>query len=242
MSWYSLPLASAAPISATLFEGFLPFYHEAHLIAQHIAETEFPWCVDPFDSSKALGNDTFLSITFCTVRSTLSNLLRFLTHFFTHGHVGLVLSPLPGSQCQLTHWSLFCPQTTYMLSLQPGVPLSVPPSWKFPFLSLPSLQTFLLPLVFLAGRPHSPLWIALFYVHSLYYWFSSYFMFFAVETFFFLTSEIYVYLRRRKWQPTPVFLPGKSQGRGSLVGCHLWGLTESEHYWSDLAAAAASLI
>ena len=26
---------------------------------------------------------------------------------------------------------------------------------------------------------------------------------------------------RRKWQPTPVFLPGKSQGQGSLVGCHL---------------------
>ena len=31
---------------------------------------------------------------------------------------------------------------------------------------------------------------------------------------------------RRKWQPTPVFLPGESQGWGSLVGCHLWGLTE----------------
>jgi len=31
---------------------------------------------------------------------------------------------------------------------------------------------------------------------------------------------------RRKWQPTPVFLPGESQGRGSLVGCHLWGPTE----------------
>ena len=28
---------------------------------------------------------------------------------------------------------------------------------------------------------------------------------------------------RRKWQPTPVFFPGESQGRGSLVGCHLWG-------------------
>ena len=26
---------------------------------------------------------------------------------------------------------------------------------------------------------------------------------------------------RRKWQPTPVFLPGESQGRGSLVGCRL---------------------
>ena len=30
----------------------------------------------------------------------------------------------------------------------------------------------------------------------------------------------------RQWQPTPVFLPGESQGRGSLVGCHLWGRTE----------------
>ena len=33
---------------------------------------------------------------------------------------------------------------------------------------------------------------------------------------------------RRKWQPTPVFLPGESQGRGSLVGRHLWGRTESD--------------
>ena len=34
--------------------------------------------------------------------------------------------------------------------------------------------------------------------------------------------------RRRKWQPTPVFLPGESQGQGSLVGCHLWGRTKSD--------------
>ena len=33
---------------------------------------------------------------------------------------------------------------------------------------------------------------------------------------------------KRKWQPTPVFLPGESQGRGTLVGCHLWGRTESD--------------
>ena len=33
---------------------------------------------------------------------------------------------------------------------------------------------------------------------------------------------------RRKWQPTPVFLPGESQGRGSLVGCRLWDRTESD--------------
>ena len=31
----------------------------------------------------------------------------------------------------------------------------------------------------------------------------------------------------KEWQPTPVFLPGESQGQGSLVGCCLWGHTES---------------
>ena len=33
---------------------------------------------------------------------------------------------------------------------------------------------------------------------------------------------------RRKWQPTPVFLPRESQGWQSLVGCRLWGHTESD--------------
>ena len=44
---------------------------------------------------------------------------------------------------------------------------------------------------------------------------------------------------RRKWKPTPVFLPGESQGWGSLVGCCLCGRTESDTTEaSDLAAAA----
>ena len=33
---------------------------------------------------------------------------------------------------------------------------------------------------------------------------------------------------RRKWQPTPVFLPGESQGRQSLGGLRLWSCTESD--------------
>ena len=33
---------------------------------------------------------------------------------------------------------------------------------------------------------------------------------------------------RRKWQPTPVFLPGESQGQGNLVGFRLWGHAESD--------------
>ena len=47
--------------------------------------------------------------------------------------------------------------------------------------------------------------------------------------------EYYSLIKRSKfksvlvrWQPTPVFLPGESQGQGSLVGCHLWGCTELE--------------
>ena len=41
-------------------------------------------------------------------------------------------------------------------------------------------------------------------------------------------SDFTFMLWRRRWQPTPVFLLGESQGRGSLVGCRLWGYTESD--------------
>ena len=44
---------------------------------------------------------------------------------------------------------------------------------------------------------------------------------------------------RRKWQPTPVFLPGESQGRRSLAGLPSMGSHRVRHDWSDLAAAAA---
>ena len=36
------------------------------------------------------------------------------------------------------------------------------------------------------------------------------------------------FFQRRKWQPTPVLLPGKSHGRRSLVGCSPWGREESD--------------
>ena len=45
---------------------------------------------------------------------------------------------------------------------------------------------------------------------------------------------------RGKWQPTPVFLPGESQGRGSLVGCRLRGCTESDTTDATAAAVAAA--
>ena len=42
-----------------------------------------------------------------------------------------------------------------------------------------------------------------------------------------ITGALEVTFRRRKWQPTPVFLPGESCGQGSLVGCCPWGHAES---------------
>ena len=46
--------------------------------------------------------------------------------------------------------------------------------------------------------------------------------------------------RRRKWQPIPVFLPGESQERGSLVGCHLWGRTELDT--TDRLSSSSSML
>ena len=41
-------------------------------------------------------------------------------------------------------------------------------------------------------------------------------------------TDLYHNFRRRQWQPTPVLLPGKSHGRGSLVSCSPWGRKESD--------------
>ena len=45
---------------------------------------------------------------------------------------------------------------------------------------------------------------------------------------------------KRKWQPTPVFLPGESQGQGEPGGLPSVGLHRVGHDWSNLAAAAAA--
>ena len=42
------------------------------------------------------------------------------------------------------------------------------------------------------------------------------------------TFTFHFHAMEKEMQPTPVFLPGESQGRGSLVGCRLWGRTESD--------------
>ena len=42
------------------------------------------------------------------------------------------------------------------------------------------------------------------------------------------TFTFHFHALEKEMAPTPVFLPGESQGRGSLVGCCLWGRTESD--------------
>ena len=44
---------------------------------------------------------------------------------------------------------------------------------------------------------------------------------------------------RRKWQPTPVLLPGESQGQGSLVGCPLW-VAQSRTRLKQLSSSSSS--
>ena len=60
-------------------------------------------------------------------------------------------------------------------------------------------------------------------------------------------SSVYAFLHlvafslcpwRRKWQPTPLFLPGESQGWGSLVGCRLRGRTVG-HDSSDSSSSSS---
>ena len=42
------------------------------------------------------------------------------------------------------------------------------------------------------------------------------------------TFTFHFHALEKEMAPTPMFLPGESQERGSLVGCHLWGRTESD--------------
>ena len=46
---------------------------------------------------------------------------------------------------------------------------------------------------------------------------------------------------RRKWQPTPVFFPGESQGQRSLVGCCLW-VAQSQTRLKRLGSSSSNLV
>ena len=42
------------------------------------------------------------------------------------------------------------------------------------------------------------------------------------------TFTFHLHALEKEMQPTPLFLPGESQGLRSLVGCRLWGRTGSD--------------
>ena len=71
--------------------------------------------------------------------------------------------------------------------------------------------------------PSADEWIRkLWYIHTMEYYS-------AIKKNTFESLSLFTFMHwRRKWQPTPVFLPGESQGWGSLVRCRLWGCTESD--------------
>ena len=59
--------------------------------------------------------------------------------------------------------------------------------------------------------------------------FNTYFFFFFIQLWVCVCVCVYIYIYwRRKWQPTPVFLPGEFHGQRSLAGYSLWGCRESD--------------
>ena len=64
-----------------------------------------------------------------------------------------------------------------------------------------------------------------FFPLSLPFFFFSFYL--RITSSYFL-EVLLLFCWRRKWQPTPAFLPGESHGRRSLVGCSPWGHTESD--------------
>ena len=52
------------------------------------------------------------------------------------------------------------------------------------------------------------------------------YLYFKVSPYF--KCKLYLIRGRRKWRPTPGLLPREPQGQKNLVGCHVWGHTESD--------------
>ena len=59
------------------------------------------------------------------------------------------------------------------------------------------------------------------------------FCYFSCSVIYAFSIWVKIFSWRRKWQPTPVFFPGKSHGQRSLVGCTVHGVTKSQTQLSD---------
>ena len=120
----------------------------------------------------------------------------------------------------VVQWLRLCFSTTVGTGLITGQGTKIPHTVVWP-----KKKKFFLKSYFFNMQVIHIYWMPIYASHSVKYW-----------GYWKLKKSMW----RRKWQPIPVFLPGESQGQRSLVGCCLWGRTESGQDWSDLAAAAAA--
>lgn len=153
---YLLPLAPAAPISATLFEeGFLHFYHEECSLSGMLQRLNIlrAWIL--------LTTQRHWETATCHLHHLLHGdvhtayLPHSLTHLFTHCHVGLALGPLPDH-------SVSRPTGHSSVPIPPAIPLALgafdhPAVLRISISEASWSQTLLLPLVFLADSSQSPL-------------------------------------------------------------------------------------
>ena len=101
---------------------------------------------------------------------------------------------------------------SFVVSYFPGSPLSL---------------SFSPPLLLLILKQQIPFWVSPEQFHDLLWQPDSYCLNMASAHPSF--SRDYWFLQwRKKWQPTPVFLPGEFFGRKGLVGCSPWGRRESD--------------
>ena len=139
------------------------------------------------------------------------------------GHFILLIFQLAYNYFKMFSWFLLYNTTNqlyvYIYPLLHG-PLSHPPSRHFrsPLYSTVLCSSFPLALCFTPGSAYIGGACGLQFMGSL-----------GVGHDRVTSLSLFTFMHwRRKWQPTPVFLPGKSQRRRSLVGYHLWGHTASD--------------
>ena len=193
---------------------------------QPISFSVKPWLKYP---SQPFHDNPFLSLYKAILKTSLTSVILWSYSLYFPLSYPTLVTLAPSLSCIM-------PSTLPPQGLAKAVPLS-----DMLFLQIPALFTVFPPLALCSSttfsvRPLCPYFQfnnipsgislpLLFYFLCNYHHVTYYLLHLLIL--FFICSSSFMHWRRT-WQPTPVFLLGESQERRSLVGCCLWGCTESD--------------